>query len=376
MNPRNVPVAEELFRQWVKARGFKRSPVSRDFIRAWHHIEDAAFFVEATEDEIIRDLKDLEHEGWLKLVPEKYYRHRIAKIRIPLELENRWKKAFGFEVPGNAEEGRIAGWPWSKRLDFLRTTRITVPFDDLRRLDDYLKKPTEGTLRLPIKERSIEIFGDEKRLDELYRGSLLFGEGRLTLEALHCYQVPEPLAWIRGQLADGPVVVLENAATWDTYRRWDREQPRFSAIVYGAGERFRDGVRRLDEVFAALGDRREVLYFGDLDAAGMRIPRLASEVAVSLGYPAIRPDVDAYTWLIEIAESLTGLVSNRDCGIPAEKDLEWLEELSEPAKALMEKSGRIAQEWLNRERILSGCHQGGSLPQYSRKIRKRRKDVE
>src|SRR5437764_13033293 len=113
-------------------------------------------------------------------------------------------------------------------------------------------------------------------LDELYRGSSFFGEGRLTLASLRCFAVPEPLAWARGKNHNAPLVVIENAATWDTYRRWNTNHECFSAVVYGGGKRFIDSVLWLREVFAELGGRRRVLYFGDLDAAGLRIPRLAS----------------------------------------------------------------------------------------------------
>lgn len=348
MNVQNIPVACELFRQWVKARGLKRSTASRDFIRSWRHIEESAIFAEAPESETIRDLRDLEREGWLKITPEKYYRHRIAKVRIPLNCEARWKEAFGFVVLDKTEAERIASWSWANQLDFLRTTRVFVPFDDLRSLDEYLKARERNPFELPIKERSIEIFGDEKRLDELYRGSLLFRNGHLTLTDLDCYLVAEPLAWVRGRLSTGPVIVLENAATWDSFRRWDKERPRFSAIVYGGGERFRDGVRRMDEVFEELGGQRPIVYFGDLDAMGLRIPRLASRVAVSLNYPAIRPEFECYASLIEIAQSvkLVG-AAQLEAERPSSEDLDWLEALNRPAEALIVERGRVAQELLN-----------------------------
>src|SRR5438309_51326 len=91
----------------------------------------------------------------------------------------------------------------------------------------YLHEHCDG------KVRSLEIFGDEKRLDQLMRGSALFGNGRLTPETLRCIIVSEPLPWTRGPNPDGPILVIENAATWHSYCRWNAERKHFSAVVYG-----------------------------------------------------------------------------------------------------------------------------------------------
>lgn len=347
MDLQQIPVAEAIFRQWVKARGNQRSQATRDFIRSWHHLEEDPFFTDAPESEIIRDLKDLAAEGWLKVDPEKYYTHRIAKVRIPLLKEAEWKEAFGFFAPDDSESHKIADYNWSPKLAFLKVTRISVPFADLKCLDDYLRSRTESVHQLPIKERSICLFGDEKRLDELYRGSLLFQEERLCLDDLDCYIVAEPLAWLRGKLPDGPVIVLENAATFETYFRWDQVNPRYSAIVYGGGSRFSDSARRINEVFEELGGVMQTIYFGDLDAAGLRIPRKASEVFLQMGFPPLLPDEDSYRMLVEIARNEPKVKSWRDLAEASEQDLLWLGPMAEQFKELVTKYGRIAQEWVN-----------------------------
>ena len=65
----------------------------------------------------------------------------------------------------------------------------------------------------PIKERSLEIFGDEKRLDALQSTSL-FRRRRLDLvKDLKCETIGEPLAWKRGpsKATSKPIIVIENA---------------------------------------------------------------------------------------------------------------------------------------------------------------------
>jgi hypothetical protein len=42
----------------------------------------------------------------------------------------------------------------------------------------------------------------------------------------------------------------------------------------------------------------EVLYFGDLDATGLRIPAAASQLATSEGLPEVRPAADLYRILL------------------------------------------------------------------------------
>ncbi|MCH6255584.1 DUF2220 family protein [Puniceicoccaceae bacterium K14] len=353
MNIQRIPVAKALFRQWVKARGNKGKKASRDFIRSWNQIEEDSFYAGGIESEVIRDLKDLAAEGWLKVVPEKYYSHRVAKIRLPLEMEDRWKEAFDFAEPNDSNIKQIADHNWHSKLAFLKTIRVSIPFSNLVRMDQYLRFKREDTIQLSIKERSIRIFGDEKRLDEMYRGSQLFQKEYLSLDDFDCYLVAEPLAWIRGRFSDGPVVVLENAATFETYHQWDKTEVRYSAIVYGGGNRFYDSARRMREIYQELGGERETIYFGDIDAAGIRIARMASEVFIEMGLPPLAPDFGSYSKLIAIALNKPDLRKWEGLNSPSEKDLSWLGELGPQVEELIFKYGRIAQEWLNIEQLLN-----------------------
>lgn len=46
-------------------------------------------------------------------------------------------------------------------------------------------------------------------------------------------------------------IVIENAATWHSYCRWNAEAQVFSGVVYGDGNRFADGIRCLPDILAA-----------------------------------------------------------------------------------------------------------------------------
>lgn len=231
--------------------------------------------------------------------------------------------------------------PWAPELRFLATVRVFVPLADLLKLQEFFARGGRERPDVPIKERSLEIFGDEKRLDALARGSALFGDGRLTPEKLRCFVVPEPLPWTGGPNHAGPILVIENAATWHSYCRWNAERKLFSAIVYGCGNRFVDGIRSLSDIFAPLGGPRSVFYFGDLDPQGLLIPQEASTRAQAAGLPAVEPHLWSYR---ELLKRGVGCGQPWDGEPPSSTLCDWLGECGEPVRQLFAAGHRLAQE--------------------------------
>ena len=89
--------------------------------------------------------------------------------------------------------GTSGNSPWEPALAFLRRSRLSISFAELRQLNTFLKLGQSPTRLVPIKERSLQIFGDEKRLDA-YCFRPLFRPGRLDLrKTLCCEVVGEPL---------------------------------------------------------------------------------------------------------------------------------------------------------------------------------------
>jgi len=344
MNPADLPLACELFAQWQDARGGRTEPASRPFSRDWEELlEEARLLSAAERGEAERDARALAEDGWLELRTVPRRPHLILRLLIPLAAEPRWRAAFGFAPPSDPEARQIREHPWGPELAFLAATRVNLPFAELLRLDEFLKRGRPHGEIVPIKERSLEIFGDEKRLD-LLADSVLFRDGRLDLRRhLGCEIIGVPLAWKRGPAkADGrPVLAIENAATWHSYCRWNAARGGFSAVVYGDGKRFLDGVPHLPELFAELGGSRPILYFGDLDPAGVVIPREASARARVLGLPVIDPHLWSYRRLLERGAGETG---GEDPG-PLEPGLcDWLGPCAEPARRLFTAGHRLAQE--------------------------------
>jgi hypothetical protein len=255
--------------------------------------------------------------------------------------------------------------PWAPELKFLASARVFVPVADLLKVQEFFARGGRAKPLVPIKERSLEIFGDEKRLDQLERGSALFGEGRLKLETLRCFIAPEPLPCTAGPNPDGPVLVIENAATWHSYCQWNAERKLFGAIVYGCGNRFVDGVTTLDSVFAALGGSRRVFYFGDLDPQGLLIPQEASGRALAADLPAIEPHLWSYEHLLKLAGNR---VQPWEGEPPSTTLCDWLGPLADRVRELFTKRQRIAQEHVGWE-FLRECREEPESPPSPREAR-------
>lgn len=342
---REFPVFRELFQQWRAARcrdsaGMFQQP----FRRSWESLlEDADLISGEARREADRDARTLANAGLIELKTVRYRPYQIERIAIPLSAEQRLRALFADELPTDEPRFDPTGVEWQPELSFLRAARVGVAGDDLLKLNAFLAESRSNRVSVPIKERSLEIFGDEKRLDAL-RNTVLFNEGRLTLDHLRCFTVAEPLGWQRGPRTDGPVMVIENACTWDSYCRWNAEHGFFSAVIYGCGNRFLDSVARLKDVFAEIGGDRRVLYFGDLDPQGLRIPQIALRRAQSLGLPAIEADSWSYARLLELGPEDAAPQIEPDQLAP--EDFLWLGDSADKAKAVFEAGLRIAQEHL------------------------------
>jgi hypothetical protein len=106
----------------------------------------------------------------------------------------------------------LAYIPWVAELGFwteLRPSQVPT----LRVINDFLLRRRGQFLVAPIKERSLEVFGDAKRLDEMCTGDSLFG-GRPHLRTLGCFRVPQPLPYRASGASGLPVLVIENHNTY------------------------------------------------------------------------------------------------------------------------------------------------------------------
>jgi hypothetical protein len=293
----------------------------------------------------------LASSGLIELRSVKYRPHFISRILVPLAAEQRLAALFGDPAVVADKWPDLSTVKWAPELSFLANMRVGIPREDLNLLNEFFVRGGGTKPMVPVKERSIELFGDEKRLDSLLV-TTLFRSGHLRLEMLRCEIIGEPLGWRRGpaSAADRPLIVIENAATWHSYCRWNAERSLFSAVVYGKGFQSAACIHYLADIFAELGGKRQVVYFGDIDPPGLQIPQQASVYAHAHGLPVIEPHMWSYRQLLAVGRGKEtdweGESADRFCA-------EWLGELAEPVRVLFDDGRRLAQEHIGWEYLNS-----------------------
>jgi len=349
---REIPLLRELHDQWLVNRGYvPRDGFQRPFSRDWETLLTDAELVSAEQrNEATRDARRLADIGLLQIKSVKHRPEYIQRVSIPLEAESRLRNLFPEFHVSPAETFDPDTIAWEPEMQFVVAIKAMVNPKDLLRLNTFFKDRNQQRPTVPIKERSLQIFGDEKRLDILL-GSALFRADRLSLDLLKGEIVGEPLGWRRGPTDTGKLLVVENAATWHSYSRWNTQVRQFSAVVYGCGNRFAESIRHLAPVLAEFPTPQRVFYFGDLDSQGLRIPNEASAKAVALKLPRVEPDLWSYTHLLEIGRSKEAPYEAAEPASPAE--FEWLSHLADPVRQVLESGNRLAQEHVGWE-FLSG----------------------
>ncbi len=199
-------------------------------------------------------------------------------------------------------DDRWRTFPWHPALAWVadRRTLARAQVDFLRRVHDGLR---DGAFRqpAPLKYRSLQLTGDEKRLSALAK-TALFGLGRLTLELLGCLPDRVPLAW--ANVGDGSAtLVVENAGLFNVAVSVLRQLPRrpYGIVVYGAGtgvEQALPGLRDLGRPVTSVN------YVGDLDRPGLRIANATARTAREAGLPSLEPAPALHECMLDAAAHL------------------------------------------------------------------------
>lgn len=247
-------------------------------------------------------------------------------------------------------------YAWHPLLSFASTERNPRRIDALRHINEWLKTDPDLTLIVPIKERSLEIFGDEKRLDQLRTGTLSLFDTRLALSSLGCRICPIPLPYEAGssQTLGRPILILENNDSWSSFCNWNQSMGKFSCVAYAGG----GGAKGLaydetflDELLSRYG-ATELLYFGDIDPAGLRIAAGAARRRAMRGGTPLLPCIPLYRWLLAHGRR-TSLLSREELAL---EDLAWLPiELRQAVQQIFAATQRIPQEALGTCVLFSMC---------------------
>ncbi len=234
---------------------------------------------------------------------------------------------------------------WARELVFLASVSHLAKADLWLLLDAWLKKRRgQKMVELPIKERSLEVFGEEKVLDGLIK-TKFFKDGLITLEDLSCFPVYEPLPQNAGPVGSKgrACIVVENPATAWTIAQWNMRSGHYSCVIYGGGNRFSGMWGGLIPLQREYGFQ-EVAYFGDIDVNGFSIPYRAWREIRETGMFGFKLE----EWLYEIAAAKADEVALRiePDGKSLPTDVaEWMPPwLRERVGFLLLKHSRVPQE--------------------------------
>jgi hypothetical protein len=243
-------------------------------------------------------------------------------------------------------ERRWVHFPWRRELGWVSSLPeiSEARFTDLVAVNSWLAHLDGGPVAVvPARYRSVELFGDEKRLEAIARTGL-FGPGRLTFELLACVRIPAPLP--SAMVGDGPaVLVVENSDTYWTavdVLRGSSGHP-IGAVAWGSGNAFPSQVSAFSVDLGGRGPvTGDVWYWGDLDPPGVAIAVEAARVAARAGGAvAVRPAAGLWAAMAERPVQDAGRVTWPD---PA-AGLSWFGaqvwHLFDPVRNV---AGRVAQE--------------------------------
>jgi len=203
------------------------------------------------------------------------------------------------------------------------------------------------SLRVPYRERALEIFGDEKFFDGAVSNNNLWG--KLPLASIGAYNPEPPLPREDFSEAQGPLLIVENVHTFHSLVTWNSKTLRYRSIAFGSGL----GVTRAPQAVLFAMERSGsvgIEYFGDLDQEGLDIAMLLQRRLSALSEIAMTPAAHFYAELLEFGRrrpAEQGQVVSEACE-------EWFgDELANRVKSLFNEPAWLPQEGLSLEMLMT-----------------------
>jgi hypothetical protein len=268
----------------------------------------------------------MENRKWLLMALQEAADQGI--IRLPSLQGNCWDRTLEPPLPTTVwkiqqnETRHDESWreyPWLPPLAWVSQLPMLSQEHEafLKRVQYALR---EGMLQrqAPMKYRSLQLTGDEKRLGDLQH-TVLFRPGRLSLELLGCVPDIPPLAL--AEIGEAPVaLVFENAAAFRTASQVLQQYryPPYGLLGFGAGRGFERSVLHFQFVKRSL---ERIEYVGDLDRPGLYIARGAARLAQMEDLPPVIPARGLHRAMI---------VSIRQFGYPEGLEYQDKERRSDP----------------------------------------------
>lgn len=221
---------------------------------------DFAYIMEdLMENRILRPVKDHGTNG--KTIPL-YNTYCIIKANLREDINNEIQRN-SIEFNSNINLDiyfSLKEEEWEKDLHYIKI------------IDDYLKENDLPSDYGTSSERSFDIIGDEKWIDEGYGKKIL---QRIKLwDKFKIITNPDPLMFaINPSKLNKPShlhLVVENKTTFYNLMHSTNESE-FTSLIYGAGWRITANIHRLNIQLGLKNDLHKIYYFGDIDAEGISI---------------------------------------------------------------------------------------------------------
>lgn len=238
----------------------------------------------------------------------------------------------------------------------------SIPLDDdeaafVMAVNAFLRdlRPEEPVI--PMRERSLEIAGDEKAIQRLV-GGRLFGPGRISLAALRCAPTTPPFGY--AEVGPAPVLLaVENQDTYWSIRRLLRPEHGVGIVAYGAGNAFTSSVLYVLELPRRI---ERILYFGDVDAKGLETPIVAGLVAERHDLPPVEPCARLYRLLFALARPTVSEAKSLGA-TSARHRADWLPaDLRSDSTQLLLRGQRLAQEAVGHKALATALGESIQLP--------------
>lgn len=253
-------------------------------------------------------------------------------------------------------------YPWVAEMAWAAAGPRRAPDEHERlvQLSEWIAA-NRGRSGVPVRERSLEVFGDDKTLGDVL--DRVLREHPETIEALAVERVHPPMAVQRVDGAAGrEVLVVENHTTFHSAvaalgaHVAAGVRVRFGHVGYGAGG-------QLEAILPSLHDLEPsaIEYFGDLDPDGLAFAAAGARSCRSEGLPELRPAVWLYTSLLDRGRPQTkrSKRTNRspkgtETGPWPEDGLSWLgPTLAAQLQETLVGGQWLAQEWVGVEILTS-----------------------
>lgn len=219
-------------------------------------------------------------------------------------------------------------------------------FPYIERVDNYIKEKGFPQDEASSPERSYEIMGDEKWIDE--KG------GKALLERLNIwdrlkitYNADPLMLAVNPKAINNPInihLIVENKATFYDFLD-SLDGTNFTSLVYGAGWKVVSNLAMLERQLGLQNRKHQLFYFGDLDYEGISIWNRLNEKSIVI------PAIEFYSQLLKkpATKGKKGQKSNIEAVDNFVKH--FPKEEGDTIKELLKESYYYPQEGLSKDEI-------------------------